>query len=182
MVVMVRGAAQQMNPNVRVPLRDATAPAPKVAILIVWDKAIRDAVAAAKAGPMDATVSAHIARPTMQSVRLRNVVGVLRGSDPQLKDTYVIVTGHYDHLGVRPNAKGDGIYNGANDDASGTASVIAVAGALASLEERPKRATVSWRYSARKSGLARAGIRAIPSSRDRCDRGRYQPEQLGRHR
>ena len=142
MVVMVRGAAQQTNPNVRVPMRDATAPAPKVAILSVWDKAIRDAVAAAKPGPMEATVSAHIAAPTMQPVKLRNVAGVLRGSDPQLKDTYVIVTGHYDHLGVRPNAKGDGIYNGANDDASGTASVIAVAGALASLEERPKRTIV----------------------------------------
>ena len=59
-----------------------------------------------------------------------------------MKDTYVIVTGHYDHLGVRPNAPGDGIFNGANDDASGTASVIAVAGALASLEEKPKRTIV----------------------------------------
>ena len=140
MVVMVRGAAQPANPNARVPLRDATAP--KVPILSVWDKPIRDAVAAAKPGPLDATVSAHIAPPAVQSVKLRNVVGVLRGSDPQLKDTYVIVTGHYDHLGVRPNAHGDGIFNGANDDASGTASVIAVAGALASLDEKPKRTIV----------------------------------------
>jgi hypothetical protein len=141
-VVMVRGAAQPANPNVRVPLRDATAPAPKVPVLSVWDKTIRDAVAAAKPGPLDATVTAHVAVPTVQSVKLRNVVGVLRGSDPQLKDTYVIVTGHYDHLGVRPNAQGDGIYNGANDDASGTASVIAVAGALVSLDEKPKRTIV----------------------------------------
>jgi Zn-dependent M28 family amino/carboxypeptidase len=75
-------------------------------------------------------------------VKLRNVAGVLRGADAQLKDTYVIVTGHYDHLGVRPNAPGDGIYNGANDDASGTASVIAIASALAALEEKPKRTIV----------------------------------------
>src|ERR1017187_10095826 len=74
--------------------------------------------------------------------KLRNVAGVLLGADPLLKDTYIIVTGHYDHLGVRPNAPGDGIYNGANDDASGTASVIAVAGALAELEEKPKRTIV----------------------------------------
>jgi hypothetical protein len=140
MVVMVRGAAQPANPNVRTPLRDATAP--KLPILNVWDKPIRDAVAAAKPGPLDAAVSAHIAAPAVQSVKLRNVVGVLRGSDPQLKDTYVIVTGHYDHLGMRPNAQGDAIFNGANDDASGIASVIAVAGALASLDEKPKRTIV----------------------------------------
>jgi hypothetical protein len=140
MVVMVRAAARQANPNARVPLRDATAP--KVPILNVWDKAIHDAVAAAKPGPMEATVSAHVATPIVQPVRLRNVAGVLRGADPRLKDTYVIVTGHYDHLGMRPNAQGDGIYNGANDDASGTASVIAVAGALAELEEKPKRTIV----------------------------------------
>jgi len=142
MVVMVRAAAQQTNPNARVPLRDATAPAPKVPILSVWDKAIHDAVAAARPGPIEATVSAHVAAPFVTPVKLRNVAGVLRGSDPQLKDTYVIVTGHYDHLGMRPNAQGDGIYNGANDDASGTASVIAVAGALADLGEKPKRSIV----------------------------------------
>ena len=142
MLVMVRSAAQPANPNARVPLRDATAPAPKVPILSVWDKAIHDAVAAARPGPIEATVSAHVAAPFVTPVKLRNVAGVLRGADPQLKDTYVIVTGHYDHLGVRPNAQGDGIYNGANDDASGTASVIAVAGALTELQEKPKRSIV----------------------------------------
>ncbi len=142
MVVMVRAAAQPANPNARVPLRDATAPAPKVPVLNVWDKAIHAYLAAARPGPMDATVSAHIAPPLVTPVKLRNVAGVLRGTDPQLKDTYVIVTGHYDHLGVRPNAQGDGIYNGANDDASGTASVIAVAGALSELPEKPRRTIV----------------------------------------
>ena len=142
MLVMVRAAAPQPNPNARVPLRDATAPAPKVPVLTVWDRAIRDAVAAARPGPMEATVSAHIAGPVVTAMKLRNVAGVLRGGDPQLKDTYVIVTGHYDHLGVRLNAPGDNIYNGANDDASGTASVIAVARALADLEEKPKRTIV----------------------------------------
>jgi hypothetical protein len=142
MVVMVRASAQPANPNVRVPLRDATAPAPKVPVLNVWDQAIHAAVTAAAAGPMEAVVSAHVAAPIMQPVKLRNVAGVLRGTDPQLKDTYIIVTGHYDHLGMRPSAPGDAIFNGANDDASGTASVIAVAGALASLEEKPKRSIV----------------------------------------
>jgi hypothetical protein len=142
MIVMVRASAQPANPNVRVPMRDATAPAPKAPVLIVWDKAIHAAVAAAPPGPLDAAVSAHVAAPTVQAVKLRNVAGVLRGTDPQLKDTYIIVTGHYDHLGMRPNTPGDAVYNGANDDASGTASVIAIAGALASLEEKPKRSIV----------------------------------------
>ena len=142
MVVVVRPTALPANPSARVPLRDATAPAPTAPVLSVWDKAIYDAVAAARPGPMEATVSAHVAAPLVTPVKLRNVAGVLRGSDPQLKDTYIIVTGHYDHLGMRPNAQGDGIYNGANDDASGTASVIAVAGALADLGEKPKRTIV----------------------------------------
>jgi Zn-dependent M28 family amino/carboxypeptidase len=65
-------------------------------------------------------------------------VGLLRGSDPVLKDTYLIVTGHYDHLGIRDNGTPDHIYNGADDDASGTASVIEIANAMSGLP-RPKR-------------------------------------------
>ena len=58
-------------------------------------------------------LSAHIAAPTTVPVKLRNVVGVLRGSDPVLKDTCVLLTAHYDHLGVRGTGPGDHIYNGA---------------------------------------------------------------------
>ena len=71
-----------------------------------------------------------------------NIVGVLRGSDPTLKDTYVIISSHYDHLGLAATddkrvTGDDRIFNGANDDASGTASVLEVANALASLHPRP---------------------------------------------
>jgi len=152
MVVMVRGSAQQANPNARAPMRDATAPGPKVPVLAVWDKAIHDAVAAAKPGPVEEAVTAHVAAPVVTPVQLRNVVGVLRGTDAQLKDTYIVVTGHYDHLGVRPNAPGDAIFNGANDDASGTVSVIAVGGALAALEEKPKRTIVFMTVFGEESG------------------------------
>jgi Zn-dependent M28 family amino/carboxypeptidase len=152
MVVMVRGAAQQGNPNTRVPMRDATAAKPKAPVLSVWDKAIHDSVAAAKPGPMEEAVAAHVAAPVVAPVKLRNVVGVLRGTDPQLKDTYIVVTGHYDHLGVRPNAQGDAIFNGANDDASGTVSVIAVGSALAALEEKPKRTIVFMTVFGEESG------------------------------
>ena len=77
-----------------------------------------------------------------QPVKLRNVIGVLRGADPALKDTYLVLTAHYDHLGVRGTGEGDHIYNGANDDASGTASVVEIARALAALAQRPRRSIV----------------------------------------
>ncbi len=70
--------------------------------------------------------------------KLRNVVGVLRGSDPALKDTCLVLSAHYDHLGMRADGA-DRIYNGADDDASGVATVIETAAALAALPVRPKR-------------------------------------------
>lgn len=74
---------------------------------------------------------------------LKNVVGILRGSDPLLKDTYIMVSAHYDHIGVNPNAEGeDKIFNGANDDGSGTVGVIAIAQALGRSKVRPKRSVL----------------------------------------
>jgi hypothetical protein len=68
----------------------------------------------------------------------KNVVGLLRGSDPLLRDTCVVLSAHYDHLGIR-----DGhVYNGANDDGSGTVSVIEIASALATLTAHPRRTIV----------------------------------------
>jgi len=86
-------------------------------------------------------------------VKLRNVVGLLRGSDPALKDSYVIVSAHYDHIGVRPTGEGDRINNGANDDGSGTVSVIELATALASLKQRPKRSVVFIAWFGEEKGL-----------------------------
>ncbi len=85
-----------------------------------------------------ATATLHVLPPVEKSVKVRNVVGILRGSDPALKDTFVLLTAHYDHLGVRPGLP-DPIFNGANDDGSGTVSVIEIASALASLPQHPKR-------------------------------------------
>jgi hypothetical protein len=142
LVVIVRGAGLSpgmglgMNPAAR--LREASTAASKVPILVVSDPAIRSLVAGMKEG----TLSVHIAAPAVQAVKLRNVAGVLRGRDPAMQDTYVAITGHYDHLGVRGSGEGDHIYNGANDDASGTSSVIEIANALAELPERPRRSIV----------------------------------------
>jgi Zn-dependent M28 family amino/carboxypeptidase len=104
----------------------------------VWDPAVRSALAA---GATDVKVSAHISAAILEPVNLRNVVGMLRGSDPALKDTCLVLSAHYDHLGVRADGA-DRIYNGANDDASGVATVIEAAAALAALPSRPKRSIV----------------------------------------
>jgi hypothetical protein len=72
----------------------------------------------------------------------RNVIGRLTGSAPALRDTFVLVTAHYDHLGRRAGGTGDRIFNGANDNASGVATLMEVAAALASLPQRPRRSIV----------------------------------------
>src|SRR5262249_12525836 len=85
-------------------------------------------------------------------VKVRNVIAALRGSDPVLKDSYVLVTAHYDHLGIRAGAD-DTIYNGANDDGSGTVSVIELAAALTSLKTRPRRSIVFMTFYGEERGL-----------------------------
>ncbi len=82
----------------------------------------------------DARATVHIAPMLEHTAIVRNVAGVLRGSD----DQYVMLTAHYDHVGMRPDGT-DRIFNGANDDGSGTVSVIEIASAIASLPQHPKR-------------------------------------------
>lgn len=86
---------------------------------------------------------------------VRNVIGVIPGSDPVLAKQYVIVSGHYDHLGEQrltdTNANADRIFNGANDDGSGTAGVVELAHALA--EEKPKRTIVFITWYGEEKGL-----------------------------
>jgi hypothetical protein len=83
-----------------------------------------------------------------------NVVGLLRGSDPELADRYIVLTAHYDHVGVGPpDATGDSIYSGADDNASGTAVLMQVASALAALPQAPRRSIVFLAVSGEEKGL-----------------------------
>lgn len=82
----------------------------------------------------------------------KNVAGLLRGSDPALANTYILVSAHYDHLGTRPSGE-DRIYNGANDDGSGTVSVIELAAALAALPVHPKRSILFIAFFGEELGL-----------------------------
>ncbi len=100
-----------------------------------------------------AMVSVHVAAPKETPVVLHNVVAILRGSDPVLKNTCVLVSAHYDHIGMKPTGEGDRIYNGANDDGSGTVSVIELAAALAKLNPHPKRSIVFVTFFGEEKGL-----------------------------
>ncbi|APL95917.1 M20/M25/M40 family metallo-hydrolase [Sphingobium indicum] len=84
----------------------------------------------------------------------RNVLAVLPGSDPALSDEYVLLMAHLDHLGVRESAKGpDKVYNGAMDNASGVATMLAVAKAFIESGERPKRSILFAAVTAEEDGL-----------------------------
>ena len=79
----------------------------------------------------------------------RDVVAVLEGNDPVLKNQYIVVGAHYDHLGI----KNDKIYNGADDNASGSASVIEIARALCGYRDQLKRTVVIAAFDAEEIGL-----------------------------
>jgi hypothetical protein len=121
--------------------------------LIVHDPELGSLYDALPPGLTPATLTLKAPAIRERPVKLRNVIGVLRGSDPILKDTYVLVTAHYDHIGVRPDLEGDPIYNGANDDGSGTVTVIELASALAGINPRPKRSIVFMTVFGEEKGL-----------------------------
>ena len=75
-----------------------------------------------------------------------NVVGVLRGSDPSLAATSVVLTAHLDHTGVRPSGDGDRINNGAYDNATGSAILLEVARALAASAGCGRSGRSSWSW------------------------------------
>lgn len=92
----------------------------------------------------------------IKRVSSNNVIGLWEGSDPKLKSQHVVYTAHWDHLGVgEPNAKGDNIYNGALDNASGVAQVLAIAEAFTKLPRlrQPKRSQVFVFVTAEEQGL-----------------------------
>jgi hypothetical protein len=81
-----------------------------------------------------------------------NVVGMLEGSDPTLKNEFILIGAHYDHIGVLPGKEGDGIANGANDNASGTSTVLELARYFGS-RKAPKRSLIFAFFSAEERGL-----------------------------
>lgn len=126
---------------------------PEIPVITVVNPELAEILKAMKAGESDARLDLHLEPPARTPVTLKNVAGILRGSDASLKDTYEMVTAHYDHIGVKPNGEGDRIYNGANDDGSGTVSVIEIASALAGMHPHPRRSILFVTFFGEEMGL-----------------------------
>lgn len=90
---------------------------------------------------------------TMRTIDSQNVVAKLEGSDPRLKDEYVVYTAHWDHFGIGAPVNGDKIYNGAADNASGVATVLEIARAFTQAKPQPKRSILFLMVTAEEQGL-----------------------------
>ena len=104
--------------------------------------------------PMElgAKLKAHMVSQ-VRNFESNNVVGVLPGSDRNLKGEAVMYTAHYDHLGIRPDMPGDSIYNGANDNATGCGILLELARAFSVAKERPGRSIIFAAVTAEEQGL-----------------------------
>jgi Zn-dependent M28 family amino/carboxypeptidase len=103
--------------------------------------------------PLDAVTSISY-DVTIEKTQTANVAGVLKGSDPVLSAETMIYTAHHDHLGIgEPDTSGDKIYNGALDNASGCAQVLAIASAFVATSPRPKRSIMALFVGGEEQGL-----------------------------
>ena len=90
---------------------------------------------------------------TYRNVSSENVIAKIEGNDPILKDEYIIYTAHWDHLGSNNKLSGDKIYNGANENASGTSMVLTAARAFKSLQDSTRRSILFLALTAEEQGL-----------------------------
>jgi hypothetical protein len=155
---------------------DSGLPAPAMPILIGWDSVAIPVLRAAGIDPAvlsdtaargirvlrGVTVTIDVAR-RVERTSAPNVIGVLEGSDPQLKREYVFLTAHMDHVGVTGGGVGcrpagaDSLCNGADDNASGAVGVLALARAFAALNPRPRRSIAFVVLSGEERGLWGSG-------------------------
>jgi Zn-dependent M28 family amino/carboxypeptidase len=101
--------------------------------------------------PLPARVKATIA-VNRSDIESQNVAGILRGADPDLRDEFVVLSAHLDHVGVGEPVAGDRIYNGAMDNASGVAAILEVAARLRESGERVARSIVFLAVTAEEQG------------------------------
>ncbi len=102
--------------------------------------------------PLGLTASLGI-KNTLRTIDSHNVVAKLEGSDPAHKDEYVVYSAHWDHFGIGTPVKGDKIYNGALDNASGVATVLEIARAFTQVQPAPKRSILFLMVTAEEQGL-----------------------------
>ena len=111
---------------------------------------------AASPGFHPVSLSARLKAHMVSKIRpfeSNNVIAMLPGSDPTLKDEAVLYTAHYDHLGIRPDMPGDNIYNGANDNATGCGILLEIARAYSQATPAPRRSILFASVTAEEQGL-----------------------------
>ena len=115
---------------------------------------VLDAAAAGKPPAFDLPLRATLRTvSTHRRIESSNVAGLLAGSDPRLGEEVVVYTAHLDHLGIGEPVRGDSIYNGALDNASGTAALLEVARAFTTLRQAPRRSVLFLAVTAEEEGL-----------------------------
>src|SRR5690606_17616185 len=125
-------------------------------------------------------------------VETENVLAFIEGSDPALKDEVIVLSSHYDHVGMDPLAAGDGIYNGADDDGSGTVAILEMAEAFVQAKRDghgPRRSILFLNVSGEEKGLLGSAYYADTEPVFPLDQtvtnlnidmiGRYDPEREG---
>jgi len=120
-------------------------------------KTLEQVFAAARASKPQAfalPVTAHLHTVADQSVvQSANIIAELKGSDPALRDQYIVYTAHVDHLGICPAVEGDNVCHGALDNASGTSTLLEIARAYASLPQPPRRSVLFVFVTGEEMGL-----------------------------
>ena len=135
-------------------------------ILEVREQALTDALRAAGVAPSvlrtssmgarllgAATMTIDMRDRVLETASAPNTIGIVEGTDPLLRDEYLVYSAHMDHVGVRSGVTGDSIFNGADDDASGTAAVVELAEAFSQPGARPRRSVIFMTVSGEEKGL-----------------------------
>jgi Zn-dependent M28 family amino/carboxypeptidase len=116
--------------------------------------ALKKSAVAKEFRPVALNAKANIdIKQQIRSFKSHNVIGKLDGSDPKLRDQFVIYTAHWDHLGRHPELQSDQIFNGAIDNASGVAALIQLGSAFTKLNPAPKRSLLFMATTAEEAGL-----------------------------
>ncbi len=133
--------------------------------------------------PLGIRFRGHI-ESKVRDIETRNVVGIIPGSDPKLKDEAVVFSAHWDHLGIGDPVDGDRIYNGAVDNATGCAILLELARAWSELPQKPRRSAIFLSVTAEEGGLRGSEYYGLhpffPASRTALDLNFDGFEPLGR--
>jgi Zn-dependent M28 family amino/carboxypeptidase len=103
--------------------------------------------------PLDGKLSGLLPADILVDGRPPNVIAMIQGSDPALRDEFVVLSAHFDHVGIGTPIEGDSIYNGADDNGSGTVALLEVANAISQMPEAPRRSIAFVHISGEEKGL-----------------------------